>query len=124
MEVKKIGFSTSVDETHNIEDIDLEELKNYFDIEFINRWEQKYKFNFISEDDFKEITANTYHDEVAMIKNIKPSLAIPDDMTDDELNDFVKTNYQPKLGARPIRSKIIEFIDDAMIGRRNVLIAE
>lgn len=115
MEVKKIGFSTSLDETHDIENIDLEELKNYFDIEFINRWEQKYKFNFISEDDFREITKNTYHDEVAMIKNTKPSLAIPDDMTDDELDEFTKEYYQPRLGARPIRSKIIEFIDEKLI---------
>ncbi len=115
MEVKKIGFSTSVDDIKNIEDIDIEELKNYFDIEFINRWEQKYKFNFLTEDDFKEITRETYHNEVAMIKQTKPSLAIPDDMTDDELNEFVDNNYVAKLGARPIRTKIIEFIDEKLI---------
>ncbi len=112
---KKIGFTTSADDSHDIENIDIDELKRYFDIEFINRWERRYRFNPISENTYREITKNTYHDEVAMIKGTKPSLKIPDDMTDEELDEFVKANYQARLGARPIRARVIEFIDEKLI---------
>ena len=109
-----IGFNNTIPVETDIKDINIDILKQYFDLEFLNRWENKYVFNAISEDSFKQIAKDTYQKEIERIKSIKPSLNI-NDLTNEELDDFVKANYKPEFGARPIKSAMNTLIDEKIL---------
>lgn len=104
-----LGFGASASHEKSIDD-----LSDYFDVELLNRFNYRFTFNDISKEMFRTIMRETYEAEAARIRQLKPRAAIPD-MTDEDLDNLVEEHYNAKLGARPIATAVMDFIDNQMI---------
>ena len=89
--------------------------REYFDIELINRFVCKIKFNAISKDVYKEIVANTYTTMIADVKSRIRGITMPDELDDATLDDVVENSYNEKLGARPAYNYIRHYIEENAI---------
>lgn len=93
----------------------VDDLSGWFDIELLNRFNYRVTFNDITRDMFREIARDYYARDVAAIKAIKPRTPIADQISDADLDAIVEKHYNPKLGARPVRTAIEDFIDDTLL---------
>ena len=82
----------------------------YFDIELINRFKFKIRFNDIDKTTFKEILADIYEREIARIKTLT-NTALPDIIDQDALDELTD-KFIPELGARPAMKLIKDYIED------------
>ena len=93
----------------------VDDLSGWFDVELLNRFNYRITFNDISKDMFREIARDYYRRDVAAIKALRPRTAIADEISDADLEAIVEKHYNPKLGARPVRTAIEDFIDDSLL---------
>ena len=105
-----LGFMRSDKTEKSIDD-----LSAYFDVELLNRFNHRLTFNNITKDIFTNIMRETYAKDVAEIKARRPRVKLDDDIKDDVLEELVEKNFNPKLGARPIRTAITEYIDTELL---------
>jgi ATP-dependent Clp protease ATP-binding subunit ClpC len=88
----------------------LEELKNHFRPEFLNRIDKVIVFRPLTHEDIKEIVKLHigYLEERLEGKKIKIEL------TPGGLELLAKESYDPKYGARPVRRKVQELVEDVL----------
>lgn len=112
---RSIGFnSDSTSETQLISD-----LSNYFDVELINRFSQKYTFSEISRSVYKKIVEKRLASEIKVIKRLRPELNIDSLFSADELakavDKITADTYNVKSGARPAVTAVSKFIDSKLL---------
>lgn len=88
----------------------LGELNNYFSPEFMNRFDGIIEFKPLSRDNLLQIVN-------LMLDDVNKRLAHNDihlDVTDKVKEKLVTLGYNPKMGARPLRRTIQDYIEDAI----------
>ena len=95
--------------------IDNHKLSDYFDVELLNRFSHIYTFHSINMDVYSDILANTYVKEVESIRNSTHKAKLPVCLSDNEIQTLVEKSYDEKLGARPIKTVITEYIDGILL---------
>lgn len=112
---KSIGFNSD-----NTSDTQLiSELSDYFDVELINRFSQKYTFSEISRSVYRKIVENRLVSEIKVIKKLRPELNIDSLFSADELakaaDKIAADTYNVKSGARPAATAVSKFIDNKLL---------
>jgi len=112
-----IGFSIPSDERlaaeqnyDKIKEDVLSELKNHFKPEFINRIDKVVVFRPLTHANVKDIVKLhvKYLEKRIFKKNIKL------DLTEGGLENLAKLSFDPMYGARPVRRKVQELIEDSL----------
>lgn len=101
----KNSENTSYEETKKIL---TGEIKKYFKPEFINRIDETIVFNNLTVDDLKKICAN-------QLKNVKERLKkinIDVKFSDEAINFIVQKSFGKEYGARLLKRKITELVED------------
>lgn len=104
--------SAKVGITHEEVEEDITNLEDSFDIELINRFKSKVKFNSIDKATYKDIMANIYRRMIADVKQRIRRISLPDELDDDVLDEMVEKSYNSKLGARPAENHIRRYIEN------------
>lgn len=112
---RSIGFnSDSTSDTQLISD-----LSDYFDVELINRFSQKYTFSEISRSVYRKIVENRLVSEIKVIKRLRPELNIDTLFSADELakaaDKITADTYNVRSGARPAVTAVSKFIDSKLL---------
>lgn len=114
VEPKKLGFASSNDEKQNYEHMKssvMEEVRRIFKPEFLNRIDETIVFRSLNKTDMKQIVG-------LMVKELagrcKKQLDIDLNVRDAARNYIVEKAYEPKYGARPLRRKIQNEIEDKL----------
>jgi len=112
-----IGFSLSSAELERAEEnyeqmkgLVLDELKEHFRPEFLNRVDKIIVFKPLSNDNIKDIVK--MHIGFLQKRIEKKSLLL--DLTASGLEYLAKISYDPQYGARPVRRKIQELVEDPL----------
>lgn len=109
-----LGFTENKEqESENIKDIVMGELKNTFRPEFLNRIDDIIVFNKLTQDEIKEIASK-------MLDNLKErlkALEIEVDFTDKAITEIANAGYDESYGARPLRRAITSKIEDELSER-------
>lgn len=114
MEPKRLGFEAVTDEKVDYEKMKssvMEEVKQLFKPEFINRIDEIQVFHALSKEEMKEIV-NILLKEV--IDRAKEQLSIQLVVTASAKSKIVDEAYDNKYGARPLRRKIQSVIEDGV----------
>ena len=88
----------------------LGQLGDFFSPEFINRFDGIIEFKALSKDNLLQIVN-------IMLDDVNKRLATNDihlDVTDKVKEKLVDLGYDPKMGARPLRRTIQDYIEDAI----------
>lgn len=97
----------------------ISELSNYFDVELINRFSQKYTFSEISRSVYRKIVENRLVSEIKVIKRLHPELNMDSLFSADELakavDKITADTYNIKSGARPAITAVSKFIDNKLL---------
>lgn len=104
---KRLGFGEDTSTTQTTDT-----LKQYFDIELLNRFEEILEFNAIEKDVYKQILSDIYERESERINKEFPKVSLPLTLTDDLLNELTDKSYNKDFGARPAMRIIKEYIED------------
>ena len=112
---RSIGFnSDSTSDTQLISD-----LSDYFDVELINRFSQKYTFSEISRSVYRKIVEKRLASEIKVIKRLHPELNMDSLFSADELakavDKITADTYNIKSGARPAITAVSKFIDSKLL---------
>lgn len=107
MKTKSLGFGNN---TSNTKTTDV--LKQYFDIELLNRFEEIFEFNEIDRETYKKILAENYEKESERINNDFKKVSLPLKLDDDILEELVNKSYNKDFGARPAVRIVKEYIED------------
>ena len=114
VEPKKLGFASGNDEKQNYERMKssvMEEVRRIFKPEFLNRIDETIVFRALNKEDMKQIVT-------LMLKEVsercKRQLEIELVVRDSVKNYIVEKAYEPKYGARPLRRKIQNEIEDKL----------
>lgn len=114
VEPKKLGFASSDDEKQNYERMKgsvMEEVRRIFKPEFLNRIDETIVFRSLNKEDMKQIVT-------LMVKEVaercKKQMNISLTVRDSVKNYIVEKAYEPKYGARPLRRKIQNEIEDKL----------
>ena len=106
-----LGFSNDkAKEQENIKEKVMEELKNLFRPEFLNRVDEIIVFSKLSREETKEITS-------LMLKNLSirlEALGTKLEFTDAALERIAVVGYDESYGARPLRRAITTLIEDPL----------
>lgn len=109
-----LGFTENKEqESENIKDIVMGELKNTFRPEFLNRIDDIIVFNKLTQDEIKEIASK-------MLDNLKErlkALEIEVNFTDEAITEIANAGYDESYGARPLRRAITSKIEDELSER-------
>ncbi len=111
---KKLGFGTADDEKQNydrMKDGVMEEVKRIFKPEFLNRIDETIVFRALNKDDMKKIVTLLTK---TLVERCKNQMDITLSIKDSVKAHIVETAYEPKYGARPLRRKIQNAIEDAL----------
>lgn len=114
VEPKKLGFTTVDDEKHNYDKMKegvMEEVKRIFRPEFLNRIDETIVFRSLNKDDMKKIVTIM---SATLVKRCAEQLEIELVIRDSAKEYIVEHAYEPKYGARPLRRKIREEIEDKL----------
>ncbi|MDP4008257.1 MAG: ATP-dependent Clp protease ATP-binding subunit [Candidatus Peregrinibacteria bacterium] len=111
----KIGFSLSKDELNEAEEAYeekkaqvLEKMKEHFKPEFINRLDGVLVFRPLTHDQIKQIVKL----HIAQIEERLSEKNIHFNVSDKALEHLANVSYDPEYGARPVRRKLQEIIED------------
>ena len=111
---KKLGFGVLEDEKQNYDRMKegvMEEVKRIFKPEFLNRIDETIVFRSLDKNDMKKIVTLLSKNLVERCsKQMDISLSIKDSVK----NYIVESSFDPKYGARPLRRKIQNVIEDAL----------
>ena len=114
MEPKKLGFSQEENEEHDYDYMKnrvMEELKQTFKPEFLNRIDETIVFRALNKDDMKKIVGIMTKSLINRCKDqMDISLSVPGSVK----SYIVEKAYDPKFGARPLRRKIQTDLEDAL----------
>jgi ATP-dependent Clp protease ATP-binding subunit ClpC len=112
-----IGFDISKDELAQAErdyeqakEMILEEMKDYFRPEFLNRIDSTIIFNALTHDDVKEIVK--LHIDRLQTRIDDKGLKI--DLTKAGLDRLAELSFNPEFGARPVRRALQEHVEDTL----------
>lgn len=114
VEPKKLGFASSDDEKQNYERMKnsvMEEVRRIFKPEFLNRIDETIVFRSLNKNDMKQIVTLMLKDLIERCKNQMDMTLI---VRDSVKNYIVEKAYEPKYGARPLRRKIQNEIEDQL----------
>jgi ATP-dependent Clp protease ATP-binding subunit ClpC len=114
MEPKKLGFASVDDEKSNYETMKngvMEEVKRIFKPEFINRIDETIVFRPLNKDDMTRIVTIM---SKSLIERCKQQVDITLVIRESVKKYIVETAYEPKFGARPLRRKIQNVLEDAL----------
>ena len=114
IEPKKLGFGVHEDEKQDHERMKsnvMEEVKRLFKPEFLNRIDETIVFRALNKDDMKQIVTLMTNE---LQKRCKDQLQINLVVRDAAKSDIVETAYDRKYGARPLRRKIQNEIEDRL----------
>ena len=88
------------------------ELKAWFDMELLNRFEDILTFHSLDKNMYRTIIIDKYHTEVARIRADKHRISLPDDIPDVDLDRIVEETYVSTFGARPAATAVRRYIED------------
>ena len=114
VEPKKLGFSSVDDEKLNYDRMKnsvMEEVKRIFKPEFLNRIDDTIVFRSLNREDMKQIVTLMLKE---LIERCKKQMDITLNVRDSVKNYIVEKAYEPKYGARPLRRKIQNEIEDKL----------
>lgn len=114
IEPKKLGFGAKEDEKQDHERMKnsvMEEVKRIFKPEFLNRIDETIVFRALNKEDMKQIVTIL---TTELQKRCKEQLQIELIIRDTAKNYIVDKAYDRKYGARPLRRKIQEEIEDRL----------
>lgn len=114
-EASKIGFNLSVDKLKQAEEDFaqkknqvLEELKKVFRPEFLNRIDKSIVFKPLNKESIKEVVKLHIKKLNKRLEEKKINISV----TDKAIELIAKLSYSPEYGARPVRRKIRDLIED------------
>ena len=114
VEPKKLGFASGNDEKQNYERMTgsvMEEVRRIFKPEFLNRIDETIVFRALNKDDMKQIVGLMTKE---LAKRCETQLGITLVVRDAAKQYIVDKAYDPKYGARPLRRKIQDEIEDPL----------
>lgn len=114
VEPKKLGFASGNDEKQNYERMKgsvMEEVRRIFKPEFLNRIDETIVFRAMNKDDMKQIVGLMTKE---LAKRCETQLGITLVVRDAAKQYIVDKAYDPKYGARPLRRKIQDEIEDPL----------
>ena len=114
IEPKKLGFGSQDDEKHDHEVMKnsvMEEVKRIFKPEFLNRIDETIVFRTLNKDDMKKIVTLLVKE---LEKRCEEQLGIKLTVKDSAKALIVDKSYDKKYGARPLKRKIQEEIEDRL----------
>lgn len=114
IEPKKLGFASEKDEKQDYNRMKsgvMEEVRRIFKPEFLNRIDETVVFRSLNKDDMKQIVTLMTKE---LAERCKKQLAITLTVRESVKNYIVEKAYEPKYGARPLRRKIQNEIEDKM----------
>ena len=114
VEPKKLGFASSDDEKQNYERMKnsvMEEVRRIFKPEFLNRIDETIVFRSLNKNDMKQIVTLMLKD---LTDRCKSQMDITLHVRDSVKNYIVEKAYEPKYGARPLRRKIQNEIENQL----------
>lgn len=114
VEPKKLGFASGNDEKQNYERMKgsvMEEVRRIFKPEFLNRIDETIVFRALNKDDMKQIVGLMTKE---LAKRCETQLDITLVVRDAAKQYIVDKAYDPKYGARPLRRKIQDEIEDPL----------
>jgi ATP-dependent Clp protease ATP-binding subunit ClpC len=114
IEPKKLGFGTVEDEKQDHEQMKssvMEEVKRIFKPEFLNRIDETIVFRALNKDDMKQIVTLLCKD---LQKRCKEQMDIDLVVRDAAKTYIVEKAYDRKYGARPMKRKIQDEIEDRL----------
>ena len=100
-----IGSQIPIDDNFDYatkKNLALEELKNHFRLEFLNRIDDIILFNKLSKDNIKDIL----HNQIQIIEDRIRSKGIFIGFSDDALDFLTEKGFDPIFGARPLKRLI------------------
>ncbi|NDO52075.1 ATP-dependent Clp protease ATP-binding subunit [Lachnospiraceae bacterium MD335] len=95
--------------------VSVSELSEHFKLALINRFNHKLTFHEITREIYEDIMKDTYRKEVRMIKRLKPSAALDDELSDTVLKELCNESFDVRFGARPIKTTICNYIDNRLM---------
>lgn len=104
-----IGFN----KTEKVDEID--DLRDYFDIELLNRFETILTFNNISKETFKTILKSIYERDVKRIKKEYHRKTKLDDTLSDKDTETLAQDFKVEFGARPAEKIIQNYIEEKFL---------
>ncbi len=114
VEPKMLGFNSSSDETVNYEKMKtgvMEEIKQIFKPEFLNRIDEIIVFRSLQKEDMKQIVSIMLNE---VIQRAEEQLNIGLAVTAAARTMLVEESFDKKYGARPLRRKIQSSIEDRL----------
>lgn len=114
VEPKKLGFASNNDEKQDYERMKssvMEEVRRIFKPEFLNRIDETIVFRSLNKADMKQIVGLMTKE---LSDRCKKQLDIELVIRDSAKNYIVEKAYEPKYGARPLRRKIQNEIEDKL----------
>lgn len=114
IEPKKLGFASKADEKQDYERMKsgvMDEVKHIFKPEFLNRIDETIVFRSLNKEDMKQIVTLMGKE---LSERCKKQMDITLTIRDSAKNYVVEKAYEPKYGARPLRRKIQEEIEDKL----------
>jgi len=111
---KKLGFGNGESEQQDykrMKDGVMEEVKRIFKPEFLNRIDETIVFRSLNKEDMKKIVSLLTK---TLIERCKKQMDITLSIKESVKAYIVETAYEPKYGARPLRRKIQNAIEDAL----------
>ncbi|WP_421384291.1 ATP-dependent Clp protease ATP-binding subunit [Bacillus salacetis] len=103
---KHVGFTSHTMKETSI----LDNLKDYFKPEFLNRFDNIVEFNSLNTDDLKKIIDILLNDLYSMLVEQEITLTVTEEVKDK----LVADGYHPDFGARPLRRIIQEKLEDSI----------
>ncbi|MGF2615431.1 ATP-dependent Clp protease ATP-binding subunit [Rossellomorea vietnamensis] len=103
---KHVGFTSHTMKETSI----LDNLKDYFKPEFLNRFDNIVEFNSLNTDDLKKIVDILLTELYSVLEEQDITLTV----TDEAKEKLVEDGYHPDFGARPLRRIIQEKLEDTI----------
>lgn len=114
IEPKALGFASVEDEKHNYDRMKssvMEEVRRIFKPEFLNRIDETIVFHTLSKEDMKKIVTLLTR---TLIQRCQNQMGITLHINGSVKSHIVETAYEPKYGARPLRRKIQNELEDRL----------
>lgn len=114
VEPKKLGFASNHDEKQDYERMKsgvMEEVRRIFKPEFLNRIDETIVFRSLNKEDMKKIVTLMTKE---LSERCEKQLGITLTVRDSAKNYIVEKAFEPKYGARPLRRKIQNEIEDKL----------
>lgn len=103
----------------------VKELSEFFDTELLNRFTAILQFGPITEQLFKDILADSYARQVAVIKDRHSAYGfLPDAMDPADVDTLAKAHYNKDFGARPVKNAVRKHIEDAILAKKRASTAQ